>query len=160
MVDFLPSFTRETIFTTSFLHSSTITKTCLCNFDPLKPQLYSKTGIYRGIHYLFLFLLKNQGLTNPSFSHLPGIPQHLENGSELQYSLYILYIFLGKRNKKITCPAKIWTCPGQLGNEFVRPWFKNIDCGYSLEPPRRGGFNEYLQSMFLSRKMKIIRDFI
>ena len=26
----------------------------------------------------------------------------------------------------------------------------NIDCGYSLEPPRRGGSNEYPQSMFLS----------
>ena len=25
---------------------------------------------------------------------------------------------------------------------------KNIDCGYSLEPPRRGGSNEYQQSMF------------
>ena len=25
---------------------------------------------------------------------------------------------------------------------------KNTDCGYSLEPPRRGGSNEYLQSMF------------
>ena len=25
---------------------------------------------------------------------------------------------------------------------------RNIDCGYSLEPPRRGGSNEYLQSMF------------
>ena len=24
---------------------------------------------------------------------------------------------------------------------------KNIDCGYSLEPPHRGGSNEYLQSM-------------
>ena len=28
---------------------------------------------------------------------------------------------------------------------------KNIHCGYSLEPPRRGGSNEYPQSMFLSR---------
>ena len=28
---------------------------------------------------------------------------------------------------------------------------KNIDCGYPLEPPRRGGSNEYSQSMFLSR---------
>ena len=27
---------------------------------------------------------------------------------------------------------------------------QNIDCGYSLEPPRRGGSNEYPQSMFLS----------
>ena len=25
---------------------------------------------------------------------------------------------------------------------------ENIDCGYSLEPPRRGGSNEYPQSMF------------
>ena len=30
----------------------------------------------------------------------------------------------------------------------------NIDCGYSLEPPHRGGSNEYLQSMFLSRNKK------
>ena len=32
---------------------------------------------------------------------------------------------------------------------------QNIDCEYSLEPPRRGGSNEYPQSMFLARNMKI-----
>ena len=26
---------------------------------------------------------------------------------------------------------------------------QNIDCGYSLEPPQRGGSNEYPQSMLL-----------
>ena len=31
---------------------------------------------------------------------------------------------------------------------------QNIDCGYSLEPPRRGGSNEYPQSMFLIRNKK------
>ena len=31
---------------------------------------------------------------------------------------------------------------------------QNIDCGYSLEPPRWGGSNEYPQSMFLSRNKK------
>ena len=36
---------------------------------------------------------------------------------------------------------------------------QNIDCGYTLEPPRlepprRGGSNEYLQSMFLSKNKK------
>ena len=31
---------------------------------------------------------------------------------------------------------------------------QNIDCGYSLEPPRRGGSNEYPQSMFLSRNKR------
>ena len=33
---------------------------------------------------------------------------------------------------------------------------QNRDCGYSLEPPRRGGSNEYPQSMFLSRNKKIM----
>ena len=32
---------------------------------------------------------------------------------------------------------------------------QNIDCRYSLEPPGRGGSNEYPESMFLSRNMKI-----
>ena len=31
---------------------------------------------------------------------------------------------------------------------------QNIDCGYSLEPPRRGGSNEYPQYMFLNRNKK------
>ena len=31
---------------------------------------------------------------------------------------------------------------------------QNIDCGYSLEPPRQGGSNEYPHSKFLSRNMK------
>ena len=31
---------------------------------------------------------------------------------------------------------------------------QDINGGYSLEPPRRGGSNEYPTSMFLSRSMK------
>ena len=31
---------------------------------------------------------------------------------------------------------------------------QNIHCVYSLEPPRRGGSNEYPQSMFLSKNKK------
>ena len=31
---------------------------------------------------------------------------------------------------------------------------QNIDCGYSLEPPRRSGSNEYPQSMFSSKNKK------
>ena len=33
---------------------------------------------------------------------------------------------------------------------------QNIDCGYSLEPPRRGGSNKYPQSMFWAAIRKII----
>ena len=31
---------------------------------------------------------------------------------------------------------------------------QNIDCGYTLELPRRGGSNEYPQSMFWSKNKK------
>ena len=31
---------------------------------------------------------------------------------------------------------------------------QNIDCGHTLEPPRRGGSNEYPQSMFWSKNKK------
>ena len=33
---------------------------------------------------------------------------------------------------------------------------QNIDCGYSLEPPRRGVSNEYPQSMFWAEIWKIM----
>ena len=36
---------------------------------------------------------------------------------------------------------------------------QNIDCGYSLEPPRRGGSNEYSQSMSWAEIWKNIRFF-
>ena len=33
---------------------------------------------------------------------------------------------------------------------------QNTDCGYSLEPPRRGGSNEYPQSMFWAEIWKLV----
>ena len=59
-----------------------ITKTCLYNFDPLKPHFYIVKLGFTGCTLFLLFL------------------------------------------------------------------HKNIDCGYLLEPPRRGDSNEYPQSMF------------
>ena len=38
--------------------------------------------------------------------------------------------------------------------EFFHISARNIDCGYSLEPPRQGDSNEYPQSMFLSKIKK------
>ena len=37
---------------------------------------------------------------------------------------------------------------------------QNIDCEYSLEPPRRGGYNEYPQSMFWAEIWKISKFFL
>ena len=59
-----------------------ITKTCLYNFDPLKPHFYIVKLGFTGVYIIFLISAQN------------------------------------------------------------------IDCGYSLEPPLRGGSNEYPQSMF------------
>ena len=70
-----------------------ITKTCLYNFDPLKPHFYIVKLGFTGVYIVSLFLLKN------------------------------------------------------------------IDCEYSLEPPRRGGSNEYPQSMFLAEIWKKYQSF-
>ena len=56
-----------------------------------------------------------------------------------------------------TCPCNVYPlkphfCIAKLGYAGVYLFFlfllQNIDCGYSLEPPRRGGSNVYPQSMF------------
>ena len=72
-------------------------------------------------------------LTNPSFSHLPDIPQHLKNGSELQYSLYILYIFLGKRNKKLLAQPKFGLVPGNWAMDLSGPADDLVIIAESLE---------------------------
>ena len=74
--------------------SGYITKTCLYNFDPLKPHFYIVKLGFTGVYIIFLISAKN------------------------------------------------------------------IDCGYSLEPPHRGGSNEYPQSMSWSEIWKNIRIFI
>ena len=72
-----------------------ITKTCLYNFDPLKPHFYIVKLGFTGVYIIyFLFLLEN------------------------------------------------------------------IDCGYSLEPPHRGGSNKYPQSMFWAEIWKISEFFL
>ena len=56
-------------------------------------------------------------------------------------------------------PLKPHFCIVKLGFTGVYIIFlisaKNIDCGYWLEPPRRGGSNEYPQSIFLTEICKI-----
>ena len=79
---------------------------------------------------------------------------------------------VGCRHEKLitkTClnnvdPLKplLYSKPGVLQGYIVFFLFllKNIDCGYSLEPLRRGGSNEYTQSVFLSRNMKKKSEFL
>ena len=56
---------------------------------------------------------------------------------------------------KILQPPK----KGKIGIHFFDIFHissQNIDCGYSLEPPRRGGSNECPQSMLFSKLRKIM----
>ena len=73
---------------------ASITKTCLYNFDPLKPHFYIVKLGFTGVYTSFLIAAQK------------------------------------------------------------------IDCGYSLEPPHRGGSNVYITIYILSRNKKNIRFFL
>ena len=62
-----------------------------------------------------------QGLTIQNFNHLSGSPQHLENSLELQYPLYILYIFLGKWKKKSLAQPKFGLVSGSWAMDLSGP---------------------------------------
>ena len=44
----------------------------------------------------------------------------------------------------------------QIKNSYSHFCAKNINCGYTLELPRRGSSNEYPQSLFFSKSRKIM----
>ena len=50
--------------------------------------------------------------------------------------------------------SKNWKFSDKKNPDIFHISAQNIDCGYWLELPRRGGSNEYPQSMFLSRNKK------
>ena len=60
-----------------------------------------------------------------------------------------------------TCPCNVYPLIphfyiAKLGYRWVYLFLlQNIDCGYSLEPPHRGGSNVYPQSMFWAKIRKI-----
>ena len=64
-----------------------------------------------------------------------------------------------KSNPRNVYPLEPHFYIAKLGYAGVYLFFlfllQNIDCGYSLEPPRRGGSNVYPQSMFWAKIRKI-----
>ena len=76
----------------------------------------------------------------------------------------IIYKYIRK-----TCPCNVYPLKphfyiAKLGYAGVYLFFllllQNIDCGYTLEPPRRGGSTVYPQSMFWSKNKKNIKIFL
>ena len=75
---------------------------------------------------------------------------------------YNIYIFVEQQEKHYeNMPIQIyWKFEHQKwkfsnkNSDIFHIFAQNIVCGYTLEPPWRGGSNEYPQSLFLSRNKK------
>ena len=50
--------------------------------------------------------------------------------------------------------SKSWKFSDKKNSDIFHIFAQNKDCGYSLEPPQRGGSNEYPQTMFSSKNKK------
>ena len=98
--------------------NKSITKTCLYNFDPLKPHFYIVKLGFTGVYIDFLISAQN---IDCGYSLEPP-----RRGGSNEYPQSMGEAVLTSTHKSM---------------------FQSIDCGYSLEPPRRGGSNEYSQSM-------------
>ena len=53
---------------------------------------------------------------------------------------------------EIFSASKLENFIGKIDN--FNMFAQNIDCGYTLEPPNRGGSNNYPQSMFMIKDKK------
>ena len=68
--------------------------------------------------------------------------------------LYLIhYENTSMQNTEIFTPGKIENFQWKNSDVF-NIYAQNIDCGYTLEPPQRGGSNEYPQSMFWIKNKK------
>ena len=61
------------------------------------------------------------------------------------------WIFSDKERKK---KKKYKQKKNKKNSDIIHISAQNIDCGYPFKSPRRGGSNEYPQSMFLSKNKK------
>ena len=81
------------------------------------------------------------------------------SGDNLHENLNSIFLVTTKTRLYNFDPLKPHFYVVKLGFTGVRIIFlisaQNIDCGYSLELPRRGGFNEYPQSMVWAEIWKI-----
>ena len=73
-------------------------------------------------------------------------------GSKMKWAYH--YEDLSMQCIEIFLPVKKNENSIRKKNDIFNIFAQNIDCGYTLEPPRRGGSNEYPQSMFWSKNKK------
>ena len=95
---------------------------------------------------------KNCGYVFPLFSNVCAVHR----------SWCTLILFIGRLRSKIITKTCLYNVDPLKPNFYIVKlgftgvdinfliFAQNIDCGYSFKPPRRGGSNEYQQSMFLA----------
>ena len=100
-------------------------------------------------------------MVNPN-QMLLSVASDLDPSCSARFILYIARISGGGSITKIRLfkytenfTSKNWKYSDKKNSDSFHISAQNINCGYSLEPPRRGGSNEYPLSMFLSRNKKI-----
>ena len=118
--------------------------------DKLKAATKSRTGIlliyfpqtvkYPFIIYIIAIIIFCTDLSWGMFDYYLWNPWNLTKTSPFKYTEHFT-----------TNKMKIF---GSKFRFFFHISAQNIDCGYSLEPPQRGGSNEYSHSMFLRRNKK------
>ena len=93
-------------------------------------------------------IFRKKGTSVPAVSKKQLGPNHI----------FIVNELLRKHAYSNTCILKILPPKNEnfhiKNSDIFHISAQNIDCWYSLEPPRRGNSNEYPQSMFLSRNKK------
>ena len=140
--------------TTELYHITDILQT-LNDWQTLTTELYHITDILQTLNDW-------QTLTTELY-HITDILQTLNDWQTLTTELSwnhgappILFIITKTRLFKYieNFTSKNWKFWDKKKSDIFQISAQYIDCGHSLEPPQRGGSNEYPQSMFLSRNKK------
>ena len=119
------------------IHVQTREQMKLKEYSWRNPCLRSKINFQKYVKYKGTLGYLSHNVTESIF-RLVCPAKHYENTHIQIYRKFHL------QNRKFSCKT----------SDIFHISAQNIDCGYSLEPPRRGGSNEYPQSMFLSRNKK------
>ena len=141
----------------------TLEQTSFCGFCIGRSSPLGKESIRSSTCYLKFYILFTKFFKKTSFNLTSSSLTLL---SFNQVSLATIALFYLIQSIRKTCPCNIYPLKphfyivklGYVGVYLFSLFLlQNIDCGYSLEPPRRGGSNLYPQSMFSVKIRKIYK---
>ena len=145
------SLVKSKLYKCMYAHCTTTKTTTACLIVKLTAMVL---GPNFSKHYL---------RPSPICYNISSIGRHITRQQEHGVKRHILQNTLWKHAYsdilKIS-PPKTLRKFSDKNSDICHTTARNIDCGYSLEPPHRGGSNGYPQSMFLNRNKKIMYTLI